>query len=72
MSEYPKHIRYYNSEMGRRLHAVARTPPEEDRIETVIETRGHSNVRKQPISEMDEAERAYKIDLNGNDPKLPF
>lgn len=72
MSEYPKHIRYHNSEMGRRLHAVARTPREEDRIDIVIEERGHTDVAKQPVAEMDDAERGYKIDLNGNDPELPF
>lgn len=38
----------------------------------MIEERGHTDVAKQPVAEMDDAEWGYKIDLNGNDTELPF
>ncbi len=81
---YPKHICYrMGGFWGKQMHAVARTPEEEQSIRALTEDRGHKITCTQAIEDMDERARRQFVETedvgfrkdyrdHADDPQLPF
>jgi len=81
---YPKHICYrMGGHWGDQMHAVVRTPEEEDRIRSLTEERGHKITCVQPVEHMGDREYRQFVDVqevgfrkdyrdSTDEPDLPF
>lgn len=79
---YPKHICYrMGGQWGKQMHAVARTPEEEDSFRALVEGRGHEITCVQPVEDMEPDARRQFIEIEDigfrktyqeEDPELPF